>query len=396
MKLSSKIISGFVLTNLIYVLLLAIIFVFVRPVQTNSEALLQFILPVSEAASGINRNIGELPSNMRAFAVSPSLDQAPLNIFNDLVKEIDADVANIGKILSDPKAAFLQTQSLTSAFRDFNSLYKQYLDLANITPDRLHKVVSLRNDMVAAYYEAVSSIKEVLKIEEGTYEMEIRAGDLAAIKNRADRIAAIHHILDNFSESFVVFVRGILRHDQSLYDQSLAVLAETIQFLRNLISTTSVPAHKAALESAQKVTTGRFESSVRAIMTSMDENDALTRKREALAYAAMEEGVKLNSEVEEVTRSFARGMGSAVTTVVAAMAGGALVALVISMALAVMLTRGIVGPINQIINSLSESANEVDGASSQLTGASTPWPKGPRKTRPAWRRPARLWRNSVP
>ena len=370
MKLSSKIISGFVLTNAIYLLLLAIIFMYARPVQKESEALLEFVLPVSEAAAGINRDIGELPSNMRAFLASPTNDRVFINTFLELVKNIDGYMETINKGLAEPRAAFIGSPALTSAFREFGNNYKQYLELALPTPDRQDKILSLRTSMVAAYVESVGSIKEVLKVQESAFQSEIESGDTAVIKLRARRIAEINNMLDSFSDSFVTFVRGLLRHDKALYDRSLAVMAETNRMLRDIIATTLVPANLKALEAAQKVIVDGYEANLKTTVALMMEDDAITVKRTALSDKAMSEAVKLYEAVEEISRQFSREMGAAITSVVAAMIAGVVVALIVSVILASVLIRGIVGPINHVIAGLTDSAQEVDGASSHLTGAS--------------------------
>jgi len=370
MKLSSKIIFGFVLTNTIYLLLLATVFMFARPVQTESEALLEFVLPVSDAASGINRDIGELPSNMRAFLASPDNDRSFINTFNELIKDIDGYMATISRVLSDPRATFLRVPAITGAFQEFGNHYKQYVELAKPTPDRQDRILDLRTNMLNAYIEAVKSIKDVLKVQEDTFQTEIRSGDQTLILRRADRIAAINNTLDSFSESFVTFVRGLLRHDKALYDKSLAVMAETNKMLRGIVEATILPGNRQALEAAQKLITDRYEPGLRETVALMEEDDALAIKRTALSNAAMDEAVKLYEAVDQITRKFAREMGEAVTSVVATMISGAALALIVSLILAGVLIRGIVGPINHVIAGLTESAHEVDGASSQLTGAS--------------------------
>ena len=376
MKLSTKIIFGFVLANAIYIFLLATVFMFVRPVQTDSDNLLRYVLPLSESAAGINRDVGEISSSMRAFLLSPTNDRKHMDAINTYIKSIAGDSGQIDKVLSSPGATILQTQGIITNYREFSTAYKAYIELIMATPERQDKILSLRNVTTEAYYEAVGSIKEVLKSQEQNFRDEIRAGDLAAIVRRGERITDINSLLDDLSESYILYVRAILRQDPALYVKSVEVMNNDLNSLKSLIDETKIPANRVLLENSMKILKEKYEVNLRATMALVQEDETITAKRNVLIEKAMEEALLLSEQVEEISREFAQSMGQAVTRVVAAMAIGATLALIVSAILAVVLIRGIVGPINQIIGTLSESAQEVDGASSQLTGASNTLAEG--------------------
>ena len=53
MKLGTKIILGFVMTNVIYFVLLSVIFFFVQPVRTQSNVLADTLIPALGAADDV-------------------------------------------------------------------------------------------------------------------------------------------------------------------------------------------------------------------------------------------------------------------------------------------------------------------------------------------------------
>ena len=376
MKLSSKIIWGFFLANAIYILLLATIFIFVRPVQTDSDNLIKYILPVSESAANISNSMGELRSAIRALIYSPTNDRKYFDDFLYYKKNIDDSITVINRAISAPDADFLKVPAITENFRMFVNTYNQYMELALATPDRQDKILQLRTQVTEKYYEVVVDIKEVLKALETSLEQELRAGDLEAINYRTKRIAATNVVLDTFSEGFLVYVRGLLYADKELQDRTLVVFDEVTKLLSNLLATSTIPANKALLETAQKALVDGYGGSIKAASALMDEDNAITAKRNHLIEEGLKEADALNESVKQITGGFTKAMGEAVINVVMIMAGGILLAIILSVILTTVLVRSIVGPINVVINNLTESAQEVDGASSQLTGASNTLAEG--------------------
>ena len=376
MKLSSKIILGFLLTNIVYILLLGTVYIFVRPVQAESVRLLSYVLPISEGAAVISNSMGELRSAIRALIASPTNDRKYLDDFMAYKKTIDDSITEINQVFSSSESSFLQVPSITDPYRLFLGFYKDYIGMALATPERQDKILSQRRALTEAYYASVASIKEVLKVEEGAFQEEMRGGSMPNVRYRAGRISAINNILDNYSESYVTFVRGITRADYASYDRSLALLSDTVKVLRDLTAATREQTNKTALEKALNIMGGNYEPLMRATVALMDEDDAITAKRNVLIESSMKEADTLNVAVQEITHWFATDMGAAVTSVILAMLIGATMAVILSIILTIVLTRGIVGPINHVIGSLSKSARAVDGASTQLTGASSTLAEG--------------------
>jgi methyl-accepting chemotaxis protein len=130
------------------------------------------------------------------------------------------------------------------------------------------------------------------------------------------------------------------------------------------------------LEKARKALTEEYITHQKAILDKGNENRGLDERRSGLADDLLAAAESLSTAVEEVAREFSAQIVTAVGQVNVAMATGAVLALAVSLVLSLFITRSIVGPINHIIENLSASAQEVDGASSQLTTASNTLAEG--------------------
>jgi CHASE3 domain sensor protein len=82
MSLSVKISLGFIIANVVSLILLAAVFLMLRPVQHKSEGLNQYVLPIFERAADIKFQVAEQRSTMRAYVSSPNLDP---KIFDQLM-----------------------------------------------------------------------------------------------------------------------------------------------------------------------------------------------------------------------------------------------------------------------------------------------------------------------
>jgi methyl-accepting chemotaxis protein len=182
--------------------------------------------------------------------------------------------------------------------------------------------------------------------------------------------------IDAVNASCLAFTRGMLRQDQSLYEESFKYLNDADEALANLVSDTHVPAIKAALQKALGILTNEYKARTTAIVALLKENAEITVRRDTLSDASVAEAANLAAAVQGVAADFTDQMTRAVGRAVAVMVAGALAALVVSVGLSFLVTKSIVGPITRIITGLSETAQEVDGASAQLASASNTLAEG--------------------
>ncbi|MDR2725387.1 MAG: hypothetical protein LBC90_04850, partial [Candidatus Adiutrix sp.] len=378
MKLSTKIFFGFILTNVIYVLLLVVVFVVVRPVETDSEKLVKYVMSAYENSTHIRYLVAEQRSTMRAYLISPTKDRKIFDQFIAVTKAADEDISLLSRLLSDPEAALIQTPAITAAYRNIARAVKDYTVLAMATPDRLDKVMASRRDAIVAYEEEVlKALDETMKMEKEALLNELRgeAGQ-AVILHRYEQAEQLNSFLASINASALAFARGLLGNNQALMDRSLALSADAVRQISAIIADSSVKAVRESLEKVRLAITEKYEPNLKTSIALMKEDDEITAKRAVLTEEAVREAGTMGKAVQELSHKFTAEIAAAVGRVNAVMLAGAALALAVSLILAAFLTRSIILPVNRIIETLTESAQEVDGASTQLTTASNTLAEG--------------------
>jgi len=372
MKLSSKIVCGFVLTNFIFILLLGFIFFFVRPVKAEAEGLGRFLLPLFQKAADLYHDAAEQRSSLRAYLASPDNDTRLFEEFLDSKKSSDEAEAKIAEILSSPEASFLQTPAITQAFQKFSSASEDFAGLALGVPARQETIFNARSATAAAYLQAAAGLKEVLKAEAAALKEESDVfNNNAAVKRRSERIITINSILDDFSESYILFTQGLLSLEQELFKNSLTLLNGAVKTLKAVILETVVPGHKKALEKALNLMANEYAPQCRETVRLTIEDLGIAAARNSMAQEALVQAKALSEATNEISRVFSRHMSDTASSIILSMCIGASAAVTLSLFIAVFLTRNIIGPITRITRALNDSAQEVDEASSQLTESSS-------------------------
>jgi methyl-accepting chemotaxis protein len=372
MKLSTKIILGFVLTNVIYMVLLGTIFTFVRPVATSSDLLAEYIIEAYEHSTTIRYEMEAQRAAMRAFLASPTKDRKIFDQFIAANKAIAEAISALDGILSAPEAAILQTPAITASYRQIAGASKEYTDLALVTPDRQDKILDFRNKFMAGFNHSLSALDAAMKAETEAYRNEA-ATDFtqATINRRVDRLIINDTIMEHTVLGCLSFTRGMLRQSQELYDQSLAHLNDADKLLGDLLADTRIPAVTETLKQARTALTDEFKARTRDVIALIQEDAEITAKRNALADVAVAAAGDLAAAVQDVSTNSTAQMARAVHRAVTVMITGVLAALIVSVVLSFLVTKSIVDPVTRIIASLSETAQEVDTASGQLSSAAT-------------------------
>jgi len=377
MKLGTKIILGFLLTNVIYFVLLTTIFMFVRPVQTSSEVLDKYVIYALGTADDIQYNMEKLRSIMRAFLASPTNDRKIFDEYMAGNKETADLIKEFGILLNTPEAGILRTSEITGHYQKIASMFQEYTALAMTTPERQGNILESRNMFMAAYDETIQALEDVLNTEVDIFEKEVLDGtDVAHMNRRVKRIHELSALVDSTSASCLAFVRGLLRDSQELYDKSRALSLEVDKRLETLIANTANKTVLETLSKALKVKTEKFDPGLKTTLDMMKSDAEHTEKRNSLVNLLVKECADLATASEGIAHKASANTSSAINLVGATMLIGAFLTLFISLVLSVLMTRSLIHSIEVIISSLQESAQEVDGTASQLTGASNTLAEG--------------------
>jgi methyl-accepting chemotaxis protein len=368
MKLSTKIILGFALTNAIYFLLLAAIFIIVRPLDLASKDLIRLVVPIYENTAAIRYNVSEQRSNIRAYVSSPTLDKKLFELALEHNKVGSEAMEDISHILSDPRAEFLRTQEITGTYQEMLSAFKDNNGLLTDTATAEELSFNARLEYSDMALAMLASLAEVLRVESDMAQREINRPP--AIKRRYARQTTITSIRADIYESWVLFLQGCLRNSQDHFNKSMGMVTDAERILNVIIADTKVPTVREALENASRTMTEKYEVQLKKVVDARNAAAALGVKRFALAAKILDEAETLSRAVEKEVLKFTDGIARSVTQVTASMGVGAALSLVISLVMSAFITRSIMASLNTIVENLNESAQEVDAASSELTSAS--------------------------
>ena len=370
MKLGTKILLGFILTNFIYFAFLTAIFLLVRPAQLETEVLDQYVLKIFGEANKFSYLAAEQRTAVKDFKASPTNDRSIFDRFVSFNKEATGCLGDIDNLLSAPEAGRLRTPELTELAQKIPGLFREYTELAMAVPDRADKILKLRDELLAALDDVTKTLTGALKQEGEAFEKELAAGaGPEVIRDQFRRVAALNVVLNSLDSASLVFISGILRQDQALFSRGLSLVDETGQRLTALISGSRDRSVRAALEKSKSLVEGNAPR-LKDVVSLVSEDIEATAKRNVLAETILAEARKFVSIVEDLAPQSAESIIAILSQVVLLMSIGTAVALTVSLFLSWFMARNILKAFNHIIENLSKSSHEIDVSAARMSGYS--------------------------
>lgn len=164
-------------------------------------------------------------------------------------------------------------------------------------------------------------------------------------------------------------LNGALKRDSGYFDRSLADCDEMLKILTWFDSDSKQPTSIQHLKKLRELAEGCRKAIVD-LKEDSERNIVTTRQRAEIRDRTLDSASALAGTLNDMTVTISANAGAAVSQVIWSLVIGLLVAIAVSMTTAVLITRSITRPVQIMIDTLSEGANEVDRASSQLSTAS--------------------------
>jgi len=374
MKLGTKIIMGFTLANLIFVVLVVIVFMFMRPVQFASNDLTENVLPLLKDSADIQYNVAMEGSLMRAYLVSE--DPASWNASLDFSRKVREGFADFDANLSSPNAHTVQVPEIIEPFRALRDNYNNYRTLADKVETRQKEMRQARTNI----YDGRDAFEVLLRAyrkreqEELAIEMR-READSSTLARRTERLERVNDIMDEANEAVIFLSRGIINNDPQRYQEAKELIVSIQQVLNRLLSDARADEATKMLNEMKGLLQD-FETQVNALIRMNNDSTEESKHRTALNTTIADTALKLREVGQNMAAGGAESSLNAANKAILVLAAGTAIAIVISMILAIFITRGITGPVTHLIEVLSDGANEVDSASGQLSVASNTLAEG--------------------
>lgn len=374
MKLGTKIFSGFILANAIFAILVISVYILMRPVQFGSNDLAENVLPLLEESSDIQYNAAMEASEIRNYLISNSdvAWQKALEHSAVILKIFD----EIDQNLATPNAYTINIPEVLNPLRELRSDYHRYREMANQVQFRQKALNESQAALIKVHSAFSADLNEYLTKELQAQAQEIREGvSPSLILRRNERINTMRSVQEGDYQIVISALRGIINSDQAFFDEARKLVANTL--------TQAEVLHKDTRTEDTLIYTARLVEDIRKFEAFLSElaKDNADSMAAAAVRGELSTKITNNADIlktvsERMAGSVAQQSSASANLVIIAMVIGTVVAIVISMIMAFLITRNITVPVNRIIDTLSEGAQEVDNASSQLSQSSNSLAEG--------------------
>ncbi|MDL2227109.1 methyl-accepting chemotaxis protein [Deltaproteobacteria bacterium OttesenSCG-928-M10] len=376
MKLGTKIIMGFILANLIFVILVVVVFLFMRPVQFGATNLTENVLPLLEQASSVEYNAAMEVAEMRSYIADANNDEAPLLRARGHSQIIREAFAGIAENLASPNAWTINIPEVTGPYGALKTDYTRYSELVSSVPARQAAITGARNTIVGGFdgflkpIEALISREKRMQLEEAEREVTSQI-----FTRRFDRVTDIRELQEAGYKIVMLTLRGFINSDTAFFEEARKAVADSLSRANRLLEGTRQQDAKDLTNQVIAALSG-LDSVLAQLSADQTASVAAAAERAGLLSSISENSAKLQKVGQDMAEQVAKESTAASNKVVIVLIAGTGIAILISMILAVLITRGITAPVNRLIGLLSEGAQEVDNASGQLSVASNTLAEG--------------------
>ena len=370
MKLGTKIILGFLLTNLVFLVLSLTVYIFLRPVQFGAGNLSENVLPLLEQSARIEYHAAMEAAEIRGYL----LNHDP-NYFADAQvhgAEVIKALADIAENFNSPNGHLIKLEEVEGPYNRLRADYGKYQEyISRIKADE-EALMTSRGKIVQVHNDFNGIIEAFLRYEEGRLGSDMPTSQYQMITKRID---IIRDVRDKIDSMVLLTVRGVVEGNISLQDQADNVLKESrgaASAIRKEAQTPEAQGHADKLEQVLLM----FDENIKNMKSQMSKVAEANSERGKLTVSITHEAESLNAAGNAMAVKAAAEASQATNQVVMTLGIGFLIALCVSIGCALIIKRNITLPVNRLIEVLSDGANEVDNASGQLTQASNTLAEG--------------------
>lgn len=375
MRLGTKIVFGFVSINFIFIILVGVVFMFMRPVQSGSLDMSENLLPLLNQAAAIRYNMAMEGSEVRDFLFSQrreSWDRAAFH-GNELLK-LFGDLDNN---LKSPNAQTINIPTVEDPFNQLRQVYSQYHDKALLVPTQQQKMTDNRIAFIELYDKLAEAISDSLDDVIAAQHQAINKNNVSSnLAQGLNRLNLYRIVSDNVDMSIINAFRGILSCQQSFFDtakKNIDEAASSIEFIRK-----DAAAYNMDLETIDEIAVmiNALSNQLASIVATVNETQQSALTRGELNAQVRTYATSLEQAGIDMANRVANESSAAAVRVIWVLFIGAAVAVMVSLVTAYIITKSVTMPINRIIDSLFEEAQEIDTASGQLSSTSNSLAEG--------------------
>jgi methyl-accepting chemotaxis protein len=357
----------------VFILISAYIALSLTSVQRGAHDLREIVMPGNDAAANIQFNmvmqgLYTVEYNYTYADASWKSAQDYNSTSKELLTQLKALIAR--GLASNNQVARDQATQVEKLHNDYNSN-------ADLIPQTAKSIVDSRTSVQNAFNAYESDLEAYRKNMEDRLANALNSPtpSLDEIKTAYSRVKAAADVAASSSQFYIDMLRGLYYKDPERLNNSIKEAQLLDQSLKQLQQDSATQANRDQLgvliNSSQTCI-----ASLNALRDIMVADLNLTPKRQQVRSELFKTIDDMSVSFTDLTNEFADQAISSLTNSVLTMIVGIVIAIAISLALGFFLTRSIIAPINGVISTLTEGAQEVDTASGELSSASNTLAEG--------------------
>ncbi len=374
MKLGTKIILGFVGTCVIFLLVSAYVASSLRSVRSGAVEMEDSVVPALSAAGDLQFEVAREALHVMNFNYTGNIEsKKKADETRDRVTGLREELQR-----HSGDEAIRSNGEYAKYFESLKASYDKFVKLNAELPEILATVDKEQANVFAGYDKFMQGTGLVRSALTKSLQDDVRRGASEAdIMRRNSRIMVLADLESLAGEYMISMLQGLLVRKVDFFDQSLAKADQCQKLLQGLIDDTrSGEAEDRRLLEDVKTRAVDCGKAVMALKAATQRNVETTAQRAEMRDASLAAATGLGDTMSAMTLAVAADARDSVNTVFMALIVGVGLALVISLVLGALITRGITRPVNHLIEILSDGANEVDSASGQLSSSSNTLAEG--------------------
>jgi methyl-accepting chemotaxis protein len=256
-------------------------------------------------------------------------------------------------------------------------LHNEYIAVTDYMPGNARDIVKNRTGVLTSYTEFQNAIKEYRTTMDKRLIDELNSDppDINRIVHAYQRVQSSIAIEASSSGFYIDMLRGLYYHDADRFASAISQANQVENLAKALLNDLSQTEHREMLQRIVSAGQGAIDA-LKLMQGSMILENTNKPKRVALRDSLLDALDSMNSSFSAITNLFAENSIAALDNSLYTLIIGIALAIVISMLLAIFITRSITLPINNILSNLSEGAQEVDTTSGELSSSSNTLAEG--------------------
>ena len=367
MKLGTKIILGFVVVCAIFIAVSAVALLNLYKISSDTVDLRDKIMPGNTTVSHLETAISQVAIYVTDYSYSAKDEvfkqaEATGATARDLIDSFK-NMMRDGLASNNPKVRDLAAKVETD-YMSYAAIVHELPTLNNQMTEQRTSVIKIYTNMAKTLADFIDDQAKVVQDTMASVASGATAiGDLSA---RSAQVNLAMDIQESGSQLYIGLLRGLYYQDPELFGQSYDIAVKTTDLTKNLLA-------GSRSQATRDIINGILTDSQDLAAALLTFKDIYTKfhelglRRVESRNTLLKSIAELDDAMTGMANDFADTTTASTATALLTQVIGVIVAVVVSLVLALFLTRGITGPMNHIIEVLTEGAQEVDSASGQLS-----------------------------